>query len=151
MNTQEASDLIARYEHNVLIVGNSVTQIDRFFKRYYMPDSKYYDFSQASGDGDLVAGRNDYAVSVVRDALNSEEHVIIFNCVGWPDLGEGSAILQFAMTARKLDKQLIVAVHKRAASGLKCNFRTVGKLTGKDNIVVVSCQGSVCPCHQPGG
>lgn len=116
-----------------------------------MPDSKYYDFSQASGDGDLVAGRNDYAVSVVRDALNSEEHVIIFNCVGWPDLGEGSAILQFAMTARKLDKQLIVAVHKRDASGLKCNFRTVGKLTGKDNIVVVSCQGSVCPCHQPGG
>ncbi|EFO3373601.1 hypothetical protein DPL42_23920 [Escherichia coli] len=151
MNTQEASDLIARYEHNVLIVGNSVTQIDRFFKRYYMPDSKYYDFSQASGDGDLVAGRNDYAVSVVRDALNSEEHVIIFNCVGWPDLGEGSAILQFAMTARKLDKQLIVAVHKRDASGLKCNFRTVGKLTGKDNIVVVSCQGSVCPCHQLGG
>lgn len=143
MNTQEASDLIARYEHNVLIVGNSVTRIDKFFKRYYIPDSKYYDFSQASGDGDLVAGRNDYAVSVVRDALNSEEHVIIFNCVGWPDLGEGSAILQFAMTARKLDKQLIVAVHERDVSGLKCNFKTVGKLTGKNNIVVVSCPGSV--------
>lgn len=143
MNTQEASDLTARYEHNVLIVGNSATRIDKFFKRYYIPDSKYYDFSQASGDGDLVAGRNDYAVSVVRDALNSEEHVIIFNCVGWPDLGEGSAILQFAMTARKLDKQLIVAVHERDVSGLKCNFKTVGKLTGKNNIVVVSCPGSV--------
>ena len=58
MNTQEASDLIARYEHNVLIVGNSATRIDEFFKRYYIPDSKYYDFSQASGDGDLVADRN---------------------------------------------------------------------------------------------
>jgi hypothetical protein len=143
MNIQEASDLIARYEHNVLVVGNSASRIDKFFKRYYIPDSKYYDFSQASGDGDLVAGRNDYAVSVVRDALNSEEHVIIFNCVGWPDLGEGSAILQFAMTARKLGKQLIVAVHERDASGLKCNFKTVGKLTGKDNIVAISYPGCV--------
>lgn len=58
-------------------------------------------------------------------------------------MGEDSAILQFAMTARKLDKQLIVAVHERDASGLKCNFKTVGKLTGKNNIVVVSCPGSV--------
>ncbi|EFO1585830.1 hypothetical protein DWH06_26730 [Escherichia coli] len=57
------------------------------------------------------------------------------------DLGEGSAILQFAMAARKLDKQLIVAVHERDASGLKCNFKTVGKLTGKDNIVVISYPG----------
>ncbi|WP_372340148.1 hypothetical protein [Escherichia marmotae] len=32
MSTQEASDLIARYEHNVLIVGNSVTRIDKFLR-----------------------------------------------------------------------------------------------------------------------
>lgn len=56
-------------------------------------------------------------------------------------MGEGSAILQFAMADRKLDKQLIVAVHERDASGLKGNFKTVGKLTGKDNIVVISCPG----------
>ncbi|TQN75512.1 UNVERIFIED_ORG: hypothetical protein FHU00_5143 [Citrobacter freundii] len=137
MNSQNISNLMARYEHNVLIVGSSASRIDKFFKRYYIPDSKYYDFSQACGDVDLVAGRNDYAVSVVRDALNAEENVIIFNCVGWPDLGEGSAISQFAMAARKLDKQLIVAVHERDASRLKYNFKTVGKLIGKDNIVVV--------------
>ncbi|HCD1787000.1 TPA: hypothetical protein NBI41_002561 [Escherichia coli] len=143
MNIQEASDLMVRHEHNILIMGNSASRVDKFFKRYYIPDSKYYNFSQACGDGDLVVGRNDYAVSVVRDALNAEEHVIIFNCVGWPDLGEGAAILQFAMTARKLDKQLIVAVHERSASRLKYNFKTVGKLMGKDNIVVVSHSRSV--------
>lgn len=32
MSTQETSDLIARYEHNVLIVGNSVTRIDKFLR-----------------------------------------------------------------------------------------------------------------------
>lgn len=32
MSTQEASDLIARYEHNVLIVGNSATRIDKFLR-----------------------------------------------------------------------------------------------------------------------
>lgn len=72
-----------------------------FFKGYSVPNSKYYDFSQINNDPD--ADRNDHAVSFIRDAMNSEEHIIIFNCVGWPDLG-GAAVSQFAMMARKFGK-----------------------------------------------
>ncbi len=141
MKYDDVSELMIKCEHNILIVGNTYSRVDNFFKGYSVPYSKYYDFTQINSDSD--AERNEHAVSFIRDAMNSEEHIIIFNCVGWPDLGSGSAVSQFAMMARKFDKQLIVAVHERDASRLKCNFKIVGKLTGKDNIVVVSYPGSV--------
>lgn len=136
MRCNDISDWIVRYEHHVLIVENSASRIDSFFRRYYIPDSRYYDFSQICSDS--ATDRNDCAVSVVRDALNADEHVIIFNCVGWSDSGEGSAVSQFAMIARKFGKQLIVAVSKKDAPKIEPHLKTVGKLTGKDNIVVVS-------------
>ena len=46
----------------------------------------------------------------IRDALNASEHIIIFNCTGWPDLNNEFAVMQFARVARKSGKQLIVAV-----------------------------------------
>ncbi|EIX7352358.1 hypothetical protein MK628_004139 [Escherichia coli] len=58
--------------------------------------------------------------------MNSEELTIIFNCVGWPDLGGGSAVSQFAMMARKFGKQLIVAVSEKDAIKLKANFDIIG-------------------------
>ena len=74
-----------------------------------------------------------------RDAMNSEEHIIIFNCVGWPDLGGGSAVSQFAMMARKFGKQLIVAVSEKDAIKLKDNFNIIGTLSyGKENFIAMS-------------
>ena len=49
----------------------------------------------------------------IRDALNASEHIIIFNCTGWPDLNNESAVMQFARVARKSGKQLIVAVREQ--------------------------------------
>ncbi len=131
------SELMIKCEYNILIVGNSASHIDNFFNGYYIPSSKYYDFTQINSDSD--AERNEYAVSFIRDAMNSEEHTIIFNCVGWPDLGGGSAVSQFAMMARKFGKQLIVAVSEKDAIKLKDNFGIIWMLSyGKENFIVMS-------------
>lgn len=123
--------------NNILIVGNSASLIDKFFKEYSIPSSKYYDFTQINSDSDVE--RNENAVSFIWDAMNSEELTIIFNCVGWPDLGGGSAVSQFAMMARKFGKQLIVAVSEKDAIKLKDNFDIIGMLSyGKENFIVMS-------------
>ncbi|EFH8736777.1 hypothetical protein GFZ66_23845 [Escherichia coli] len=71
--------------------------------------------------------------------MNSEEHIIIFNCVGWPDLGGGLAVSQFAMIARKFGKQLIVAVSEKDAIKLKDSFNIIGTLSyGKENFIAMS-------------
>ncbi|EFB2170561.1 hypothetical protein FIL80_24920, partial [Escherichia coli] len=111
MKYDDVSELMIKREHNILIVGNSASHIDKFFKRYSIPDSKYYDFTQINSDSDVE--RNENAVSFIRDAMNSEEQTIIFNCAGWPDLGGGSAVSQFAMMVRKFGKLLIVAVSEK--------------------------------------
>ncbi|ELC26976.1 hypothetical protein WCY_03404 [Escherichia coli KTE16] len=114
MKYDDVSELMIKREHNILIVGNSASHIDKFFKEYSIPGSKYYDFTQINSDSDVE--RNENAASFIRDAMNSEELTIIFNCVGWPDLGGGSAVSQFAMMARKFGKQLIVAVSEKMLS-----------------------------------
>ncbi|HGC0980354.1 TPA: hypothetical protein ACIX0F_005695, partial [Escherichia coli] len=104
---------------------------------YSIPSSKYYDFTQINSDSDVE--RNENAVSFIRDAMNSEELTIIFNCVGWPDLGGGAAVSQFAMMARKFGKQLIVAVSEKDAIKLKDNFDIIGMLSyGKENFIAMS-------------
>lgn len=122
--------------NNILIVGNSASLIDKFFKEYSIPSSKYYDFTQINSDSDVE--RNENAVSFIWDAMNSEELTIIFNCVGWPDLGGESAVSQFAMMARKFGKQLIVAVSEKDAIKLKDNFDIIGMLSyGKENFIAM--------------
>ncbi|HFO6277658.1 TPA: hypothetical protein ACHK0A_005024, partial [Escherichia coli] len=124
-------------EHNILIVGNSASHIDKFFKGDSIPGSKYYDFTQINSDSDVE--KNENVVSFIRDAMNSDELTIIFNCVGWPDLGGGSAVSQFAMMARKFGKQLIVAVSEKDAINLKDNFDIIGMLSyGKENFIAMS-------------
>nr|WP_285277029.1 hypothetical protein [Escherichia coli] len=123
--------------NNILIVGNSASLIDKFFKEYSIASSKYYDFTQINSDSDVE--RNENAVSFIWDAMNSEELTIIFNCVGWPDLGGESAVSQFAMMARKFGKQLIVAVSEKDAIKLKDNFDIIGMLSyGKENFIAMS-------------
>lgn len=137
MNYQTVSELITSSNHNVLIVWDSASEVDGFLNKLNITDYKYYDFSQINSDSD--AERNDHAVSFIRDAMNSEEHIIIFNCVGWPDLGGGSAVSQFAMMARKFGKQLIVAVSEKDAIKLKDNFNIIGTLSyGKENFIAMS-------------
>ncbi len=137
MKYDDVSELIIKREHNILIVGNSASHIDKFFKGYSIPDSKYYDFTQINSDSDVE--RNENAVSFIRDAMNSEEQTIIFNCAGWPDLGGGSAVSQFAMMVRKFGKQLIVAVSEKDAIKLKDNFDIIGMLSyGKENFIAMS-------------
>ncbi|EFR0611123.1 hypothetical protein H1843_005015 [Escherichia coli] len=71
--------------------------------------------------------------------MNSEEHIIIFNCVGWPDLEGESAVSQFTMMARKFGKQLIVAVSEKDAIKLKDNFNIIGTFSyGKENFIAMS-------------
>ncbi len=131
------SELMIKREQNILIVGNSYSRVDNFFKGYSVPDSKYYDFTQINSDSD--AERNEHAVSFIRDAMNSEEHIIVFNCVGWPDLGGDSVVSQFAMIVRKYGKQLIVAVSEKDAIKLKDNFDVIGMLSyGKENFIAMS-------------
>lgn len=137
MNYQAVSELITSSNHNVLIVWDSASEVDGFLNKLNITDYKYYDFTQINSDSD--AERNDHAVSFIRDAMNSEEHIIIFNCVGWPDLGGGSAVSQFAMMARKFGKQLIVAVSEKDAIKLKDNFNIIGTLSyGKENFIAMS-------------
>ncbi|HFR7636456.1 TPA: hypothetical protein ACHXWB_004467, partial [Shigella sonnei] len=93
--------------------------------------------TQINSDSDVE--RNEDAVSFIRDAMNSEEQTIIFNCAGWPDLGGGSAVSQFAMMVRKFGKQLIVAVSEKDAIKLKDNFDIIGMLSyGKENFIAMS-------------
>ncbi|EPG7293593.1 hypothetical protein ACVULU_005155, partial [Escherichia coli] len=93
--------------------------------------------TQINSDSDVE--RNENAVSFIWDAMNSEELTIIFNCVGWPDLGGESAVSQFAMMARKFGKQLIVAVSEKDAIKLKDNFDIIGMLSyGKENFIAMS-------------
>ncbi|EIX3532166.1 hypothetical protein KUV17_RS24165 [Escherichia coli] len=137
MEYDDVSELMIKREHNILIVGNSASHIDKFFKEYSTPGSKYYDFTQINSNSDVE--RNENAVSLIRDAMNSEELTIIFNCVGWPDLGGGSTVSQFAMMARKFGKQLIVAVSEKDAIKLKANFDIIGMLSyGKENFIAMS-------------
>ena len=137
MEYDDVSELMIKCEHNILIVGNSYSRINKFFEGYSVPDSKYYDFSQINNDPD--AERNEHAVSSIRDATNSKEHIIIFNCVGWSDLGRESAVSQFAMIARKFGKPLIVAVSEKDAIKLKDHFNIIGTLSyGKENFIAMS-------------
>ncbi len=140
MEYDDVSELMIKREHNILIVGNSASHIDKFFKGYSIPGSKYYDFTQINSDSDVE--KNENAVSFIRDAMNSDELdelTIIFNCVGWPDLGGGSAVSQFAMMARKFGKQLIVAVSEKDAINLKDNFDVIGTFSyGKENFISMS-------------
>ncbi len=46
MKYDDVSELMIKREHNILIVGNSASHIDKFFKGYSIPGSKYYDFTQ---------------------------------------------------------------------------------------------------------
>ncbi len=71
MEYDDVSELMIKREHNILIVGNSASHIDKFFKEYSIPSSKYYDFTQINSDSDVE--RNENAVSFIRDAMNSEE------------------------------------------------------------------------------
>ncbi|HDX3898418.1 TPA: hypothetical protein ROF20_005071 [Escherichia coli] len=137
MEYDDVSELMIKCEHNILIVGNSASHIDKFFKEDSIPGSKYYDFTQINSDSDVE--KNENVVSFIRDAMNSDELTIIFNCVGWPDLGGGSAVSQFAMMARKFGKQLIVAVSEKDAINLKDNFDIIGMLSyGKENFIAMS-------------
>ncbi|EGO9689442.1 hypothetical protein H5963_24455 [Escherichia coli] len=137
MECDDVSELMIKCEHNILIVGNSASHIDKFFKGGSIPGSKYYDFTQINSDSDVE--KNENVVSFIRDAMNSDELTIIFNCVGWPDLGGGSAVSQFAMMARKFGKQLIVAVSEKDAINLKDNFDIIGMLSyGKENFIAMS-------------
>ncbi|EMY3346143.1 hypothetical protein AAID30_004492 [Escherichia coli] len=137
MNYQTVSELITSSNHNVLIVWDSASEVDGFLNKLNITDYKYYDFSQIYSCSDRTL--NDYAVIFIRDALNASEHIIIFNCVGWPDLGGGSAVSQFAMMARKFGKQLIVAVSEKDAIKLKDNFNIIGTLSyGKENFIAMS-------------
>ncbi|ANO75957.1 TPA: hypothetical protein IBF34_004993 [Escherichia coli] len=137
MEYDDVSELMIKCEHNILIVGNSASHIDKFFKGDSIPGSKYYDFTQINSDSDVE--KNENVVSFIRDAMNSDELTIIFNCVGWPDLGGGSAVSQFAMMARKFGKQLIVAVSEKDAINLKDNFDIIGMLSyGKENFIAMS-------------
>ena len=61
MKYDDVSELMIKFEHNILIVGNTYSRVDNFFKGYSVPDSKYYDFTQINSDSD--AERNDHAVS----------------------------------------------------------------------------------------
>lgn len=85
---------------------DSASEVDGFLNKLNITDYKYYDFSQIYSCSDRTL--NDYAVIFIRDALNASEHIIIFNCTGWPDLNNESAVMQFARVARKSGKQLIV-------------------------------------------
>ncbi|EEV6587824.1 hypothetical protein OPZ10_005085 [Escherichia coli] len=137
MEYDGVSELMIKCEHNILIVGNSASHIDKFFKGDSIHGSKYYDFTQINSDSDV--DKNENVVSFIRDAMNSDELTIIFNCVGWPDLGGGSAVSQFAMMARKFGKQLIVAVSEKDAINLKNNFDIIGMLSyGKENFIAMS-------------
>ncbi|EKQ3308417.1 TPA: hypothetical protein ACQJFW_002879 [Escherichia coli] len=137
MEYDDVSELMSKCEHNILIVGNSYSRVDHFFKGYSIPNSRYYYFTRIKSDSD--AERNEHAVSFIRDVMNSEEHIIIFNCVGWADLGAKSAVSQFAMMARKFGKKLIVAVSEKDAIKLKDHFNIIGTLTyGKENFIAMS-------------
>ncbi|EHT4543896.1 hypothetical protein KX597_004878 [Escherichia coli] len=137
MEYDGVSELMIKCEHNILIVGNSASHIDKFFKGDSIPGSKYYDFTQINSDSDVE--KNENVVSFIRNAMNSDELTIIFNCVGWPDLGGGSAVSQFAMMARKFGKQLIVAVSEKDAINLKDNFDIIGMLSyGKEKFIAMS-------------
>ncbi|HHY9136351.1 TPA: hypothetical protein ACV8CL_005259, partial [Escherichia coli] len=77
MNYQAVSELITSSNHNVLIVGDSASEVDSFLNKLNITDYKYYDFSQIYSCSDRTL--NDYAVIFIRDALNASEHIIIFN------------------------------------------------------------------------
>ena len=109
MNYQAVSELITSSNHNVLIVWDSASEVDGFLNKLNITDYKYYDFSQIYSCSDRTLKR----LFFIRDALNASEHIIIFNCTGWPDLNNESAVMQFARVARKSGKQLIVAVREQ--------------------------------------
>ncbi|EOM0806536.1 hypothetical protein U0720_RS24905, partial [Escherichia coli] len=77
MNYQAVSELITSSNHNVLIVGESASEVDSFLNKLNITDYKYYDFSQIHSCSDRTL--NDYAVIFIRNALNASEHIIIFN------------------------------------------------------------------------
>ncbi|TZF63511.1 hypothetical protein FZ995_24100 [Salmonella enterica subsp. enterica serovar Typhimurium] len=118
MNYQAVSELITSSNHNVLIVGE--------LNKLNITDYKYYDFSQIYSCSDRTL--NDYAVIFIRNALNASEHIIIFNCTGWSDLNNESAVMQFARVARKSGKQLIVAVREQDMKKMEAEFGRIIKI-----------------------
>ncbi len=127
MNYQAVSELITSSNHNVLIVGESISfEVDSFLNKLNITDYKYYDFSQIYSCSDRTL--NDYAVIFIRNALNASEHIIIFNCTGWSDLNNESAVMQFARVARKSGKQLIVAVREQDMKKMEAEFGRIIKI-----------------------
>ncbi|EKC2174150.1 hypothetical protein OPV26_005272, partial [Escherichia coli] len=102
------------------------SEVDIFLNKLNITDYKYYDFSQIYSCSDRTL--NDYAVIFIRDALNASEHIIIFNCTGWPDLNNESAVMQFARVARKSGKQLIVAVREQDMKKMEAEFGRIIKI-----------------------
>ncbi|EFB2359532.1 hypothetical protein FSF64_024410 [Escherichia coli] len=123
MNYQAVSELITSSNHNVLIVGESASEVDSFLNKLNITDYKYYDFSQIYSCSDRTL--NDYAVIFIRNALNASEYIIIFNCTGWSDLNNESAVMQFARVA---GKQLIVAVREQDMKKMEAEFGRIIKI-----------------------
>ncbi|EOL1008935.1 hypothetical protein ABV397_RS23560, partial [Escherichia coli] len=65
MNYQAVSELITSSNHNVLIVGESASEVDSFLNKLNITDYKYYDFSQIHSCSDRTL--NDYAVIFIRN------------------------------------------------------------------------------------
>ncbi|EFG5125587.1 TPA: hypothetical protein ACWXKD_004210 [Escherichia coli] len=126
MNYQAVSELITSSNHNVLIVGESASEVDSFLNKLNITDYKYYDFSQIYSCSDRTL--NDYAVIFIRNALNASEYIIIFNCTGWSGLNNESAVMQFARVARKSGKQLIVAVREQDMKKMEAEFGRIIKI-----------------------
>ncbi|OVJ44835.1 hypothetical protein B8042_24165 [Escherichia coli] len=63
--------------NNILIVGNSASLIDKFFKEYSIPSSKYYDFTQINSDSDVGNDSNlliVFYVQIMPDDLVMQLH-----------------------------------------------------------------------------
>ncbi|EOM9374799.1 hypothetical protein ACLW9W_004699 [Escherichia coli] len=54
MNYQAVSELITSSNHNVLIVGDSASEVDGFLNKLNITDYKYYDFSQIYSCSDRI-------------------------------------------------------------------------------------------------
>ena len=79
MKYDDVSELMIKREHNILIVGNSASHIDKFFKGYSIPGSKYYDFTQINSDSDVERGNDSnllivFYVQIMPDDLVMQLH-----------------------------------------------------------------------------
>ncbi|EFJ8828401.1 hypothetical protein AWO57_003962 [Escherichia coli] len=76
MNYQAVSELITSSNHNVLIVGDSASEVDSFLNKLNITDYKYYDFSQIYSCSDRTL--NESAVmQFARVARKSGKQLIV--------------------------------------------------------------------------